>query len=231
MFPVTKVLWRYLPTLAFLQFPWRWLIVLSMAWAALVAAALTFRSKFFWFVAAFVCAAALALSFKVAWGGQDVSIVAQKFASGAGYFSTTNFTPVGANRFTLEEQAPLLQRVDENGELVALEDVTAQISEWSAERKHFSVQAKQEVTLAVKLLNYPAWEVLIDGQPASVESLKKNGQMMIRLHAGEHGIDMRFRRTRDRTIGGLVSAVSVTLVLIVSGVLWQSGRRRKLRTG
>jgi hypothetical protein len=226
MFPVSKLLWRYLPTLAFLQFPWRWLIVLSMCWAALVAAAIASRPKLFWVVVPLVCAAALVLSLKVGWGGHDVSVVAQKFASGAGYFSTTNFTPAGANRFTLDENAPRLQRVDEKGELIALKDVTVQISEWSAQRKHFSVQAKEEITLAVKLLNYPAWEVSIDGRPTTVESLKNNGQILINLPEGEYGIDLRFRRTRDRTIGGLISAGSVILFLIVGGILWRRERRR-----
>ena len=230
MFPLSKILWRYVPELEFLQFPWRWLVVLSMSWAALVASAMKFRSKFFWFVAAFVCGAALALSFKVKWGGHDASTVAQKFASGSGYFSTTNFTPRDANRFTLDEHAPLLQKVDEKGELVALTDANAQIGEWSPERKYFSVQAKEQVVLAVKLLNYPAWQVSIDGRPANVESFKKNGQMLITVPEGEHGVDVRFRRTRDRTIGGAISAGSVILLLIVSGVFWRSERQPRLRT-
>ena len=228
MLPLSRILWRYLPTLEFLQFPWRWLIVLTVSWAALISAAIKFRSKLFWFAAAFVCGAALALSLKVGWGGHDVSTVAQKFASESGYFSTTNFTPLGANRFTLEEHAPLLQRADEKGELLPLQDASAQVTQWSAERKQFSVQARSETTLAIKLLNYPAWEVLVDGRPADVELFKKNGQMLITVPPGTHAVDLRFRRTRDRAIGGAISAASVILLLIVSGVLWRS-ERRKLR--
>ena len=218
MFPLSKLLWRYLPGLVFLQFPWRWLTVLALAFAALVGSVMKFRSKTFWVVAGITCAAVLTLSLKAGWGGHDVAAMTEKFSSGSGYFSTTNFTPVGANRFTLQEHAPLLQRVDDKGELVELRDVTAQVGEWSAERKRFWVQAKEEVTVAVKLLNYPAWQVLVDGRPAAVDSFEKNGQMLITLPEGEHGIDIRFRRTRDRTIGGVISAASMILLLMATGV-------------
>lgn len=225
MLPLSKLLWRHLPGLVFLQFPWRWLTVLALAFAAVVASVIKFRSKTFWVAAVITCAAVLTLSLKVGWGGHDVAVMTQKFVSGNGYFSTTNFTPVGANRFTLEEHAPLLQRVDDKGELTELRDVTAQVGEWSTERKHFWVQAKEEVTVAVKLLNYPAWQVLVDEQTAKVDSFRKNGQMLITLPEGKHGIDIRFRRTRDRTIGGVISGASLIVLLAITVALWR-GRFR-----
>jgi uncharacterized membrane protein len=227
MLPLSGMVWRSLPALQFTQFPWRWVTVLAIAFAGLAASAITPRTKFFWFVAIFICGSAVALSLKVTWGRQDVSTVAQKFASASGYFSTTNFTPLGASRFTLAEHAPLLEQLDEKGELAPLPGGSAQVSQWSAERKQFSIQTNEQVTLALKLLNYPAWEVLVDGQPVKAESFKPNGQMLISVSAGEHAVDVRFRRTRDRTIGGVISAVSMSLFLIIMVVCGRCARRSK----
>ena len=229
MFPLSTVLWRHLPKLQFLQFPWRWLIVLTVAFAVLVPSVAAVKPRRFLFVAVFMCAAALALSARVRWGGHDMPEVVEQFASGAGYFATTNFTPIGANRFVLEEHEPLLQRVGQNGELVGLDDVKVQVGTWSAERKVFSVQAKEEITLALKLLNYPSWEVFIDGQRASASSFPRNGQMLITLADGEHGVEVRFGRTRDRTIGGVISLVSLIMLSIATGICWH-GRNRKPKT-
>src|SRR6201987_5563613 len=40
LFPFSDVIWRHVPELRFLQFPWRWLLVLGLAMAALVGLAL-----------------------------------------------------------------------------------------------------------------------------------------------------------------------------------------------
>jgi hypothetical protein len=121
----------------------------------------------------------------------------------------------------------LLQRVDKNGALAGLDDAHVQISEWSTERKVFSVQAREKVTLAIRLLNYPAWDVSIDGQPATAESFDRNGQMLINVPEGEHGIDVRFRRTRDRMIGGVISAVSLFFLCAATGANWWRQRKRQ----
>ena len=127
------------------------------------------------------------------------------------------------------EHEPLLQRVGQNGDLVALDDVKVQVGTSSAERKVFWVQSKQEITLALKLLNYPAWEVLINGQPAGVRSFANNGQMLVTVPEGEHAIEVRFRRTRDRTIGGVISLVSLVILLITTWICWH-GQNRKTKT-
>jgi hypothetical protein len=176
-----------------------------------------------------MCAAAVALSARVRWLGRDVPQVVEQFASGAGYFASTNFTPVGANRFVLKEHEPMLQRVGQNGDLVELDDAKVQVGTWSAERKLFSVEAKEETTLGLKLLNYPPWEVLINGQPVGARSFPANGQMLITVPAGEHGIEVRFRRTRDRTVGGVVSLVSLVMLLIATAICWE-GQKRKAKT-
>ena len=40
MFPVTTAVWTYLPKLRYVQFPWRWLLVLDVPFAFCLAAAL-----------------------------------------------------------------------------------------------------------------------------------------------------------------------------------------------
>jgi hypothetical protein len=229
MFPVSTILWRHLPKLQFLQFPWRWLTVLTVAFAVLVASAAPVKSKFLLLVAVFICASAVALSIKVKWAGHDVPTVAEKFASQAGYFATTNFQPIGSNRFALEEHAPLLRKVDESGDLVDADELKLQIDRWSVEQKIFSATTRREALLALKLLNYPAWQVFIDGQSGRAQSFKGTGQVLVTVPAGNHRVEVSFRRTRDRTIGGVISIVSLIVLLTLTGTIWWRERSRKLR--
>ena len=45
-----------------------------------------------------------------------------------------------------------------------LSGVRLHIERWSAERRDFEAETAAPVTLALKLLNYPAWDVRVDGQ-------------------------------------------------------------------
>jgi uncharacterized membrane protein YfhO len=67
--------------------------------------------------------------------------------------------------------------------------------------------------LALRLVNYPAWEARIDGQQAAIGSRPETAQMVLAIPAGAHKIDLSFRRTPDRTAGGAISILSALLLI------------------
>ena len=111
MLPFTAFLWRLLPELRFVQFPWRWLEVLALAFAFFVAAAIGGRlagARVSWALGAalFVAlgAGATAMVRTAWWDSADVpSMVASvgSGASGSGYRGTDEYDPVGCDRYEL----------------------------------------------------------------------------------------------------------------------------------
>jgi hypothetical protein len=64
------------------------------------------------------------------------------------------------------------------------------------------------VKLAVRLINYPAWDVRVDGKTARPELLEKTAQMVLPLPTGTHRVEIHLRRTWDRSAGAALSALS-----------------------
>src|SRR2546422_1587698 len=100
------------------------------------------------------------------------------------------------------------------------------MQKWSAEQKVFDVKSDEPATLALKLLNYPAWQVQVDGKVVNAVSAPHSGQLLVPMEAGAHHIEAVFRRTQDRTVGAVIS------VLFSSGLLAAAAltlRRRATR--
>ena len=77
----------------------------------------------------------------------------------------------------------------------------------------------------MRLLDYPAWRVEVNGKPVIVEHPEGMEQMIVPLGAGESQIDVHFIRTRDRTLGIAISGVGVLTLL----ALFNVGGRRFLK--
>jgi hypothetical protein len=234
MLPFTNFVWHVLPELRFVQFPWRWLEVLGLVYAIFVAAAIgsARRAWISWAagvaIAIALIAGAHAMIRTAWWDNGDVPSMAASIASGSGYRGTDEYDPLGCDRYELPGDPDDDERVEgvsatpaqqvemldpEKGDAVPASGVRIQIEKWSAERREFSAREAAPVTLAVRLLNFPAWDVRVDGRAIQPGYLHDNGQMLIPVSGGEHRVSIRFRRTRDRTVGNAISIVfGVTLL-------------------
>ena len=54
---------------------------------------------------------------------------------------------------------------------------------------------------AVRLLNYPAWQVRVNGQVKTAESARGTEQLIVPLPAGKDLVEVRFVETPDRKVG------------------------------
>jgi hypothetical protein len=83
------------------------------------------------------------------------------------------------------------------------------------------VESPHPVQLVLRLMNYPAWRVEVNGRQATPQSEDPTGRMVIALPRGRCDVDVRFVRTPDRSIG---DAISLAAVLLLLG-LWYRDRR------
>ena len=165
------------------------------------------------------------------WDSADVPAIADAIHAGRGYEGTDEYTPLGGDRYQLPGDPDDTERLEgvsavpadriarfdsDSGAITPAANVELHIARWSAERREFTADAATDITLAVKLLNYPAWEVRVDGQEIRTESAPDTGQMLVDLPAGSHRVAIRFRRTWDRTAGAGISALSACALLVLT---------------
>jgi uncharacterized membrane protein len=221
-FSFTCFLWERLPELRYLQLPWRWLLCLNVAFALLV----TMASRR-WMIRALICIAMLMLlgfvwhRVQVPWWekAEDFSQMLDNQQSGAGYEGTDEYVPVEADPYEINKDA-LRVALDDN---VATDQILqVRIQRWTAESKLFTVEVSQPGQLVLRLFNYPAWRVEVNGQMVATTTRSVTGQMLIPVQAGENQVQIRFTRTWDRTVGGIASAVTA----LFFGIYFALRRRR-----
>ena len=211
MFSLTSSAWDHLPKLRFVQLPWRWLLCLNVAFAWLVVTACRR-----WWTRLLVSVVMLAV---VAFGWQrvqppwwdtaaDIEEMLDNQQQGSGYEGVDEYVPANADASEVKQGAPS----------VAVQDIpTPQIpiQQWDPELKVFAADLQEARNLVLHLFNYPAWAVQINGRAASTETQELTGQMIIPVDAGQNRVEIRFVRTWDRTLGGVISGVTLLLVLAI----------------
>lgn len=207
-------LWEYLPKFRFVQLPFRWLLCLNAALAVLLAMALHR-----WATRALACAAMLTVVLvagerlqKPWWdNASDIKEMSDAMTGGKGNEGIDEYVPFGADPYD----------VDRNASPVTAASgvpIKARVSRWGAEDRQFVVHAEQPAILAVRLFHYPAWKTTVNGLPVTTGRTEGTGQLLVPVSAGRSEVKIRFTRTWDRLLGGIVSLLALISVFI----LWLS---------
>jgi len=129
-----------------------------------------------------------------------------------GYEGADEYAPTGAGPYEIKRNA---RRATFAGSGTS----QIQIHEWVPESKTLTANVSTSGRLILRLFNYPAWRVEVNGRAIQSQTQEVTGQMMIPVEAGENRVRINFIRTRDRTVGGLISllAALVMLAMFYSG--------------
>ena len=212
-FSFTSFLWSQLPELRFVQLPWRWLLCLNVIFALVVPMA--WRR---WTVRILICLSMVAVLVFVwhrvqpPWWetAADFREMLEQQKNGAGYEGTDEYVPAGADPYEVKHDAA---RVSVNENEGSTEN-QSRIQEWNAESKVFIVDLDRPGELALRLFNYPPWSVEVNGNNVATSTRDVTGQMLIPVQAGESRVTVTFKRTWDRTFGGIISG---TTALFLAG--------------
>ncbi len=201
MFPITNLLWRILPKVAFMQFPWRWTLCLSMIFSLMVP--LAFRR---WWMRAAVCVIGLAV-IVAAWHrvqapwwdtAADLREMQDNIYTGAGYEGTDEYTPRGADPSQIDKDA---RKVTVNGPAHG----AIRVHRWDEESRSFTAEMSQPDELALKLFRYPAWHVEVNGRSVEAHSRTGTGQMLVPVAAGMNHVQVTYARSWDQLAGDGIS--------------------------
>jgi hypothetical protein len=214
MFPVSGLLWKLLPKLQFMQFPWRWLLALSLIFCTFVTVGVRR-----WSMRAAICVLGLVV-IGVAWhriqppwwdNADDLREMQDNMFTGAGYEGVDEYTPVGTDPAQIDKDA---RRVTVDGPAHA----AIRLIRWSPQLKMFAAEMSTGDQLAVRLFPYPAWKVEVNGQTVEAKSRSGSGQMLVPVQAGLNRVQITFIRTWDRTAGGWISILSGLGIILLASI-------------
>jgi hypothetical protein len=235
MFSVSNALWEHLPKFRFVQLPFRWLLCMNAGLAMLLAIATRWAASpedtlsrslasFRDWTARGMMFSTLLMVIVLAgrrtqppwWdNGDDIVEMSKAISDGTGYEGTDEYVPAGADPSELKRDLPRVS--DDTGRAIDV-DMTA----WDATEKHFVARAARTTDLTVRLFNYPAWRVLVNGKHTEAQTSEVTGLMVISVAAGESDVRIYFARTRDRAMGEMISLISIC----VFGIAWLKTRSR-----
>lgn len=224
MLRVSTPLWTYLPKLRFVQFPWRWMSILAVVCAFFLACVMERRRGWIAFVLLLVLTFPLAL-FLINngwWDPDEVPTMRVATTDGSGFDGTDEYDPVGDDHLDLPLNAPLVKQLPDSPDGVSSPQARVQVQQWTAEQKVIQVDAAAPTRLALRVLNYPAWRVEVNGRRVVPERTDDVNQMVVSVESGTSRIHVQFVRTLDRTIGLLLSLCSA----LIGGTLVFVGKER-----
>ncbi len=245
----SAIVWRLAPELRYLQFPWRWLLVLGLVVAALVGIAAsgadeaTRRQAWSRALVGLACGMAVLAGF-VFWQSCDEedNVPAQVATfHGLGFAGTDEYTPRGAENEDIQPGLPpvrVLRAADadegplnpdlDTWEATPADEVpaTVRVETWGGERRAAVVTSSGAGYAVLRLMDYPAWAVRVNGvaMPPAARLHRPDGLMVIPVKTGETRIDVRWETTRDAWAGRWVTWIALAITLA-----WMGQERRKRR--
>jgi hypothetical protein len=239
-FPISNGIWKHAPHLEFLQFPWRWILALSVAVCFLAAMALK-RPTIPAAVLVVVMGIGGGLLFFQPCDDEDaVSPQVAAFQLGQGVEGTDEYTPIGADNASIQQHLPLVRLLRQAQDDTA-DSTLGDNPEWRAGNaggiagkadtqrptgEHWQVQAvtAESGYAVLRLMDYPSWRVTVDGKPTPERPHREDGLMAVPLEAGSHRIEVQWIATSDVIAGREVTSLAL-LSLVLVAVLERRKRR------
>ena len=218
MLRLSSFLWPLFPKLRFVQFPWRWALVLAVPYAWFLGSTFAwYRRRVLWILALFAVSGGSAafLITHTWWDSDDMPSLYDALDQQQGFDGTDEYDPAGDDHYNLPQHAPEAIALADDSGVVPKADLA--VLHWGPERKLLRVTSPQPLRIALRLLDYPAWRVEVNGKSVSVERPEQTAQMIVPLPAGTSLISVRFARTPDRTVGGLISLGALFLTALLFG--------------
>ncbi|KAA6458262.1 hypothetical protein DYQ86_20305 [Acidobacteria bacterium AB60] len=250
-FPLSLPVWNLLPKLRFLQFPWRWLLVVEAPMAIFVASALWAARR--WVRTIVVAASSLvflasaafaAIAFHQSCAPEDsVLAVVGAVRAGRGYEGTDEYAPRGADNSLVAMDVPAAclvanpaiplgsrdpdltpQWTPEQGSCLATYLFSAIPGADPLLHKRVVATTPQPGFLVLRLREYPAWRVQVNGDLVLNRPVRDDGLMAIPVPSGSSTVTVDWTTTPDVLFGRWISA---SALLLVTGLPFGARFRRQ----
>jgi hypothetical protein len=252
MTPPAGFVWRIMTPLQNIQFPWRFNAVLCIAAAAIIAQAAHSLRRERPLGAVRRAALCVGCALVLGWVVFTVQVARKEFPSlrrgspagmDAAYLKrleqgrdAPEYRPATAASTQDEAFEKLLSRIcREGGQLAkacAVEGAAAiTVERWQPREVALRVETASGVALNVSQFYYPGWAAYVDGRAHPLSPSQPDGLLHLALPAGAHQVILRLEKTTHESLGQLISAASVVILLVwlVAGK-WFARRPQARRT-
>lgn len=216
---ISLPLWRIIPVFSVLQFPTRWLLIVSAGVSVLAAASAAARPRKLRF--AYTAALAAAVAF-------NLSISALTIAR----------TPLGErwykgrqlSNIEVREYHPIWwdgrrhEELEAEPVIVTRGQASVSVIDDAGAAQSYAVSAGAESVLRFRTLFFPGWVARADGRAVEIGP-SQEGNIVLTIEPGEHTLRLSFEDTWPRTAGKLLSAISSVIALTI--ILRPALRRRR----
>jgi len=235
-------IWRFAPRLQYLQFPWRWLVVVGIIAACMVATAVDGlkRQRAIRFVAGIAIVASIWACSRHFFTICDVDDTAEgqlrMFHDGSGVEGTDEYTLKGADNSAILQDIPqvrVMRSIDaelppegaaDNPEWISdwnfptTAQATFKVTAWDPQRRQVQIDAKEPAFAVLTLENYPAWHVYLNGvlQPYGID--REDGLIAVAVPAGKSNVDVEWKNTPDIAWGRELSAAAALLLAAIGAL-------------
>jgi hypothetical protein len=251
--PASLPIWNLGPKLRFLQFPWRWVLVVEAPMAIFFAATawvVGARGRWLRSVVPAICAllfiAATAFAMRSFFRNDpranSLPTILNKYRSGAGFVGTDEYASPGSDNYIVATGLPdacLASDFDtELGVAPNSEDNPA----WRPEQgscistataqslrpEHMLIEtiANRSGFLILRLRSYPAWRVTVNGRLAGNVPARDDGLIAVPVSHGPVEVSLDWVTTPDVVAGRSVSVLAL-LALIALGLIERKLRRTR----
>ncbi len=240
--PFATLIWRLVPELAFLLFPWRMLAIVAAVLALTVAILLRelpLRPPAT-IALALLIPAALTLGTYRSFAQQcdpedapEAQLAASQ--SGRGFEQTDEYTPIPADNDALQQDAPPFQLLPlpNSPEADAPQSSSppnpqapTQTAPPGPAPTHLDLDLPAPGELVLNLRDYPAWRVDRNGAPITDRIGRDDGLLAFTLPEGHSHLELTYRTTPDQRLGDAISAIALC---ISAPLAYTSIRRRRRR--
>lgn len=221
--------WQFVRPLAFVQFPWRFLSVVSLAVALMAAPALSLVGR-----SSVQAALVLCIAGGLWWQTQALLKPSHYLSRASVYIDNPGW------RYTRD--AARLAFIEPGYYPATVRKLPEGYEErWQITRGHgttsartildhrlvLTVRSSDGVELTIKSHGFPGWRVLLDGRPTSWSYQHDSGYIVVDVPAGVHGVEAVFGNTAIRMWSNRISLLSALLWAGSAAAVGASSRTRR----
>jgi len=211
----SSFIWSNVPYIAYFQFPWRFLSMMTLATSLLIISLDVLAKKKY--IALLIIALAIILNFSYFRPNEQLG------REDDYYINRYIPAPIASDEYKkLEEEYLRLpintkMRPSENHDLIKLFDgEILNIENLNSLDTKVEYQSEAATSLEYRKYYFPGWEVKVDGQKVNIDTAEPYGNIFVDLPKGRHVVTIYYSETTINIILDIISLMTVLLLLTAS---------------